>query len=346
MILREVSTEEFRKEIIENDFQIIIYGYGVVGKITAPQYLKDLGLKERVLFFADADKNKHGQFKNVCLGNINVCPPDAIFEITTKFIILVTGSRYAGVLRYLEDQEALKDTYVYILPMMLEKESLYNGLIEIQKVSSVPLIPKKIHYCWFGGNSMPFSMCKCIETWKNYCPDYEIIQWDESNYDVKKYKYMRQAYELGKWAFVSDVARLDILYENGGIYLDTDVELIRNLDEMLYQPGFCGVEKWRILNSGGGCGAIPRNVMVGEMLEYRKEIAFLYEDGSVNMESSGTYESLPFITEGFRPDNSLQVIKDMTIYPSEVFHPYDYMTKKCVISKNTFSIHHFEGSWV
>lgn len=346
MILRDVSTEVFKNEIIEKNYKIVVYGYGVIGKITAPQYLDDLGLKNNFLFFVDADKHKQGRFNNFCLGEICVYAPETMFEIRDRFVVLVTGSRCSGIIYYLESQDDLKNVKVFILPMMLEQDSLSKHPVEIQKVSDTPLIPKIIHYCWFGGNPLPDFMQKCIETWKEYCPDYEIIRWDENNYDVKRHKYVRQAYELRKWAFVTDVARLDILYENGGIYLDTDVELIRNLDNLLYQPGFCGVEKWRILNTGGGCGAVSGNSMIGKMLDYRKEVAFLREDGSINTESSGTYESLPCIYEGFRPNNTMQVIDDLIIYPSEVFHPYDYLTEKCAISKNTFSIHHFAGSWV
>jgi hypothetical protein len=157
---------------------------------------------------------------------------------------------------------------------------------------------------------------------------------------------MRQAYEVGKWAFVSDVARLDILYHHGGIYIDTDVELIKNLDSLLYQFGFCGVEKWRILNSGGCCGAIAEHPMIGKMLEYRKKIEFIYSNGSINIESSGTYESIPCLLEGFKPNNMLQEINGLTIYPSDFFHPYDYMTDRCDITENTYAIHHFAGSWM
>ena len=103
------------------------------------------------------------------------------------------------------------------------------------------MIPKKIHYCWFGGNPLPELAIRCIESWKKYCPDYEIIRWDESNYDVTKNKYMYQAYENKRWGFVPDYARLDIIYNYGGIYLDTDVELLNSLDDLLDQKCFLGI---------------------------------------------------------------------------------------------------------
>lgn len=91
------------------------------------------------------------------------------------------------------------------------------------------MIPKIIHYCWFGGNSLPSDVLKCIKTWEKYCPDYEIKRWDESNFDVNSHPFIKAAYESKAWAFVSDYARLKVVYENGGIYLDTDVELLKNL---------------------------------------------------------------------------------------------------------------------
>ena len=102
------------------------------------------------------------------------------------------------------------------------------------------MIPKIIHYCWFGGAELPEKDRKCIESWKKFCPDYQIIEWNENNYDVTKNTYMYQAYQAKKWGFVPDYARLDIIYQHGGIYLDTDVELVKNLDSLLENDAFMG----------------------------------------------------------------------------------------------------------
>ena len=100
------------------------------------------------------------------------------------------------------------------------------------------MIPKVIHYCWFGGNPLPDEAKRCIDSWKKYCPDYKIIEWNESNYDVNSNEYMKAAYNEKKWAFVSDYARVDVVYRYGGIYMDTDVELIKPLDKFLYQSPY------------------------------------------------------------------------------------------------------------
>ena len=124
------------------------------------------------------------------------------------------------------------------------------------------MIPKVIHYCWFGGNELPELAMKCIDSWKKFCPDYEIKQWNEKNYDLDSSRYIKEAYKNKKWAFVSDYARLDIIYNNGGIYLDTDVELIGKLDEFLDEKCFLAAEREEYVNTGLGFGAEKGNVVI------------------------------------------------------------------------------------
>ena len=346
MKLREASWNEFVSSIKQQNQKVVVYGAGVIGKITLPMYIEDQQLEASILFIADADPHKSGGFIRIGNRDIAICPPEKMKSIQDKFVILVTGSRYEAILRYLEQVEELSKTDVYIFPQMLVKECRIFKKIEIAKKFSQPLIPKVIHYCWFGRSEMPDRLKKCQESWVRYCPDYQIVEWNEDNYDVEKHTYARQAYHCKKLSYVSDVARLEILYENGGIYLDTDVELIRSLDELLYQPGFIGVEKWGVVNSGGGCGVRPRHPMIGKMLECRLDVPFKREDGSLNLETSGSFESKPLLEYGFRPDNTLQTVGDLTVYPSDFFHPFDYMSKELCVTENTYGIHHFMGSWV
>jgi len=142
------------------------------------------------------------------------------------------------------------DCYIdYFIPMYTEHTKIHIENRPIKKI-----IPKKIHYCWFGGKEMPIDYQNYVKSWKKYCPDYEIIRWDESNYDIHKNKYVREAYEQKKWAFVSDYARVDILYHEGGIYFDTDVEVIASFDELLVWDLFCGFETGNYINCGLGVG--------------------------------------------------------------------------------------------
>ena len=178
------------------------------------------------------------------------------------------------------------------------------------------------------------------------CPDYEIIEWNENNYNVNRHDFTKEAYEAGKYGFVSDMARIDILYENGGIYLDTDVTLIKSLDDLLYQDGFIGTEKWGNINSGGGCGFAVGHAMLKKMLDYREQFHFILEDGSLNMETNGMYETIPFLNEGFKPNNRLQTVGNVTVYPSYINHPYDYMSCETHKKAVTVSVHHFYGGWM
>ena len=117
------------------------------------------------------------------------------------------------------------------------------------------MLPKKIHYCWFGGNELPDLAIKCIESWKKYCPDYEIIEWNETNFDLECCDFVKEAYKAKKWAFVSDYARLKVVYDNGGIYLDTDVELVKSLDILLQEKCYFGEETTGYVATGLGFGA-------------------------------------------------------------------------------------------
>lgn len=207
-------------------------------------------------------------------------------------------------------------------------------------------IPKTIHYCWFGGNPIPESNRKFMESWKKFCPDYKIIEWNESNYDVSKNRYMREAYENKQWAFVSDYARLDIIYEHGGIYLDTDVELIKPLDDLLNLQGFAGFESDKFCAFGLGFGAIPKLPIIKELRDDYENINFIKEDGSFNRTACPIFQTEILLKKGLHQNNSLQEICGLTIFPTEYFCPKDFFSGKINLTKNTYSIHHFDASWL
>ena len=212
------------------------------------------------------------------------------------------------------------------------------------------MIPKKIHYCWFGDGEKPELVQKCIASWKRHCPDCEIIEWNTSNYDVTKNTYMNEAFQAGRWSFVSDYARLDILYEHGGVYLDTDVELIRPIDELLNGNGFIGfeipVDAGYTVNTGQGFGAKPHDEVIGAMLNAYDSLRFIHEDGTQNLQPCPYYNTKALVDMGLQLNNSMQQIADITVYPTEYFCPVNWKSKKCMITKNTFSIHHFNASWL
>lgn len=207
------------------------------------------------------------------------------------------------------------------------------------------MIPKKIHYCWFGGNPLPDSALKCINSWQKYCPDYEIIEWNENNYDVNKIPYTKYCYENKKFAFLTDYVRLDIIYNEGGIYLDTDVELVKNLDDLLDSKCYIGMEQVGTINTGQGFGAEKYNEFIKENKEYYEKTSFLDDDGSFKRTICVEITTNILQKYGLKKENVKQTIRGVEIYPTDYFCPKKMGTNRIHISKNTYSIHHFEGSW-
>ena len=216
----------------------------------------------------------------------------------------------------------------------------------IHKMGNKMRIPKVIHYCWFGGNPLPEKVQHCIESWRKCCPDYEIVRWDEHNYDVTKNDYMREAYEAKKWGFVPDYGRLDILYNNGGFYLDTDVELIKSLDSLRDNEALMGFEDGMHVSPGLIIAAVPKNLVIHEIMErIYKDRHFRLPDGSLDITPSPQMNTELLTNWGLRGDNSLQVVRGITVYPTEYFCPRDFTTGKLTITSNTYSIHWFDNSW-
>lgn len=207
------------------------------------------------------------------------------------------------------------------------------------------MIPKKIHYCWFGGNPLPQLAKECISSWKKFCPDYEIIEWNEDNYDIGCCTYVREAYMAKKWAFVSDYVRLDVVYRYGGIYLDTDVELIKNLDQLLKFRCFLGAEEIGIINTGLGFGAEAKNKCIELMLKEYNNSHFKISESLYDLTSCPKRNTAPFIKLGFTSENRIQKIEEAIIYPPEYFCPMDYRTGIITITDETRSIHHYTASW-
>ena len=211
-------------------------------------------------------------------------------------------------------------------------------------------IPKIIHYCWVGGNPKPQSVLYCIESWKRHCPDYEIREWNETNYDFTKNEYMRQAYEAKKWGFVPDYARLDIVYEHGGIYLDTDVEMVRSFDHLLEHSCFFGFEDTgdgeNYVNCGHGFGAVPHHDAVKMARDLYEQVSFTNGDGSLNLLASPYYTTQSLRQLGLVQENRDQVLGNVQVYGSDVLCPKNFRTGKLHQTSRTVSIHHFTASWV
>lgn len=208
-------------------------------------------------------------------------------------------------------------------------------------------IPKIIHYCWFGGAKKPELVQKCIKSWEKYCPDYKIVEWNERNFDVKMNPYIKEAYERGQWAFVADFARLLAVYEHGGVYLDTDVELIKNLDDVLGDKAFyCLADN--TVATGLGFGAIKKHPSVKQMLMQYDGIHFIDEKGRIDttpcpVRNTKALEEYVGQSVEF---SKKTLVGDVCIYPDEYFSPLDYDTHELNITDKTYAIHWYGESWL
>lgn len=207
------------------------------------------------------------------------------------------------------------------------------------------MIPKKIHYCWFGGKPIPEEYKKNIESWKKYNPDYEIIRWDESNYDYKKNRFIEEAYSEKKWAFVTDYARLDIIYMHGGIYLDTDVEVLKSFDDLLVNEAFMGLETGNYVNTGVGFGAVKGQKGIKLNKEYYENKSIYDAKGKLNLINCPIVTTDILKEHGAKIDGNIESVLGITIYPIEYFCPMDYLTGIVSVTKNSYSIHKYSMSW-
>lgn len=213
------------------------------------------------------------------------------------------------------------------------------------------MIPKIIHYCWFGRNPLPDSAQKCIASWRKFLPDYEVKEWNEDNFDVNIIPYTQEAYEAKKYAFVSDYARFWILYKYGGLYFDTDVEVIKSMDDIIERGPFMGIEVPTKGNElpkvapGLGLGVNSGLGLYKELLEKYDTLRFKNEDGTLNKKTIVAYTTEVLQENGLLSSNDIQNVGGVWIYPADYFNPLDSLTGKLKLTDNTRSIHWYMNSW-
>lgn len=204
------------------------------------------------------------------------------------------------------------------------------------------MIPKKIHYCWFGRGELNKKAKKCIHSWEKYCPDYEIIEWNEDNYDINQNPYTKYTYYNKKFAFLSDYARLQIIEKEGGIYFDVDVEVVRSMDDLLTEHAFFGFETEEYINTGIGFGAEKNSELVRAMIKEYDVVL----DGKHDVIGCPKLNTAALLKKGLKQNGQIQSVNGATIYPIEYFNPYDDPTGRLNKTKNTYSIHWYAKSWM
>lgn len=341
----KASVEEFSHYIKHHNKKVILFGYGAVCKTFIPYIANKYSFSDKIELIIDNNPSKCGSTFMVNNKTVRVVGVDALEKVSNDYCILITNGDFYPVANQLNTIDSCNDMVCFVAAyMQLDREyDRSNNYVYMD--FETPQIPKIIHYCWFSGNPMPADLISCINTWKEICPDYEIICWNEENYDVKKNRYTREAYSMKKWGFIPDVVRLEILYEYGGFYFDTDVRMVKNLESLRYQNAFCGRERAGHVNFGGGSGSIKGNDVIKKILEFRIDEPFDLGNGKFNAEASGYYESTPLMLMGLNIEDYNQKLEGINIYASEFFSPYNYINGESIYCEKTYSIHCFNGSW-
>ncbi len=337
-IFDDVSSVE---ELIQKYDKVFLYGAGASCRLLIASFGDDV-LKGHVECIIDANSKLSGNMISVGGDDIDIID---IESYATKYgpsgtgnVLLLTPAFSSLIIERLDEIPFFDGAKVYLLPMLCHRQDAgeYNLRSEDR-----PLIPKIIHYFWIGGGTMPEEYRKNIEGWKRLNPDYEIRCWNEDNYDINSIPYMSEAYHAGKeyLMFATDYARMDVLYRYGGIYLDTDVELMRPLDDLLFNKGFVGEEENGQINSGSGIGAMPAHPMIKKLMMCYRDRHFLSDDGRPQRSYNTYYETKCFIDSGYKMTNAYQRVCDMVCFPREVLMPICFAGMSDCYSKHTVSVH-------
>ncbi len=305
-----------------------------------------------IKYIADNNKHKQGTLVDIGPQRLIVTPVEQLkgYNLKNMVILITVAEGYYDIVEQLKIMGVYDDIDIYCLShikaLYMEDIAMSKKIPDNIRLSEKMLIPRKIHYCWFGGNPLPDKYKKWMESWSKYCPDYEIIEWNESNYDITKNKYMYDAYKTKKWGFVPDYARLDIIYNHGGIYLDTDVELVGNLDELLYEDAFAGFESSDYVAFGLGFGAKKGNPIIKELRDDYEKREFIKRDGSLNFEASPVIQTNLLIKKGLICNGEYQVLDGITIFPEKMLCGKSPYTRRVLLNSFTKSVHHYEGTWL
>jgi hypothetical protein len=344
---------ELASYLNNNNKKLICYGMGLVAYSSEELLIKS-GISLNVSCFIDSDVKKQGFLREFCGQNIIINSIDYLLncDLTDKALLLLLESTDA-VIKSLENYSKLINLPCFLFPEMnrlyIQQTMLqFNGCFENNQFlnNERATIPKTIHYCWFGNNKMSEILIDCVKSWSECCPDYKIILWNEDNFDVYCNDYVKQAYQAKKFAFVSDFARFDVLYKHGGVYLDTDVKVLKSFDALLYNKAFMSYNEWP-LPSSSICGSVAGNEIFRKMRdEPRSIINFINKDGSYNQTISSYYESKILENFGYKKDFIYQTIADVAIYPPCFFPQIGKSgISNTEINDLTIAVHFAGGSW-
>lgn len=305
------------------------------------------GLADMTEYILDNNPQLHGTDRFIGDQSKKIYPPAHLRGEDSKAVLIVITSSYQPeIIEQLNKLQGCGDMLFCRFEKLLDyiawrAERPKEGF----RKNESPVIPRKIHYCWFGGAKIPDRLASYIEGWRKLCPDYELVLWNEDNYDVFKNSYIAEAYQCKRWSFVTDYVRLDVVHENGGIYLDTDVELLKRPDELLFNDAYMGFERLSTVNSGAGFGAVKGFPILREMMDGYEKRIFVNEDDPNKMILCPEYETAVLKKHGLKLDGNFQIVDDMSIYPVMYFNAKSLYSNERKVTDETVSIHHCTWTW-
>ena len=315
----------------------------------------DTGIEKCFSYVVDSNEKLWGTKVIVGGRELEIHPPQCLYDtVSDRTILLITFYSCLSLLEELNLNPKFECVECYSsrsISRYEEDKILYSvpPISNGYKMNESPQIPKVLHYIWFGDKVLPDKFKKFLDSWHKLCSDYEIIEWNQSNYDLSAHPYMRDAAVLGRYAFASDYARLDIIYKHGGIYFDLDVELVRNIDELLYYSAFCGFMTARLVNTGHGFGARASHPMIKLLRDEYDSVPFLETrkpDNDWKYTMCVDIQTPVLQNHGLKLNGEFQILHDTAILPAIYFNPYSIFTDRNLSNEHTFSIHHYASSWL
>ena len=349
MILKAFKFEDISQEL-KSKKRIVLYGAGRMiqeMEIELP-FLFD---EKQSLSVIDGDCRKWNSYISIFNRTVSIENPNRILpKLDAGDAIILTVENFSAMLETIKEccGKTRIAVYLFAISRKLERDrkKIYVDKESHIDIGDIEMIPRKIHYFWVGKNPIPNHLMENVKRWRLLCPDYEIVLWNEENLNLEECRYAFQAYQRGKYGFVPDYFRLKVIYEHGGIYLDTDVELIKPLDSLLSLGGFAGFEDSDHVAFGLGFGARKGLPVLKEMYEEYLNVNFVDDRGELNLKSSPAYQTEVLKKYGLVADGHMQQVAGMTIFPMNYLAGQSYRTGLNYIDNHTISVHHYEAGWL
>lgn len=327
------------REIFRKHQRIVLFGAGSLTFAMLEAY-KDLAFEEKVDYIIDNDRTKDGKTMIVNKKKLTLISVESFSRLDYRgYVLLIMPVFFLDIVNQIKDLPVFDKVVTYIYPFLMSRNT--SGKFLLRHTEEMR-IPKTIHYCWFGDKPIPNKYKDNLASWKRYCPDYEIVEWNESNYDVTKNRFMQQAYQKKCWPYVTDYARKDIIYNHGGIYFDTDVEVLHPLDDLLFNDFFMGMDDVANIATGAGFGAEKGNGMIKALRDDYERYSFVDESGRIIGRVCGVYETALMVKYGYKPENKLQRIQGGCVLPREVLCPISWIGMPDMYTENTLTVHKYD----